>query len=250
MSRILALAKELNTIKRKSAGKRSRGISYARSVKVSRAFDGLPYDFNEAYAAIHQADQMAHQQSLEQGWSRSLEGELVFQQLVTTNTAQFLQRVREISTQLQINPNWLMAVMHFESRLNHQAVNRISGATGLIQFMPSTAQRLGTTTQALAQMTNVQQLEYVLRYYNHYRGRMRNYLDCYLVTFYPYAIGRPETFVLGSERSPERAALIARQNPGMDTNRDGQVTLAEVRQRIYQRLTTEQAALINAPYTP
>src|SRR3990167_3056635 len=40
-----------------------------------------------------------------------------------------------------------------------------SGAIGLIQFMPSTAHLLGTTTEQLAQMTAVEQLAYVRRYF-------------------------------------------------------------------------------------
>lgn len=240
MSRILALAYELEAIKKRSKKR------LASSSQQSRAFSNpLRYDFDAAYHAAHRFDGLARQHSLSSDWSKSFSGELVFQELVTTNRDAFVQRVREISTQLQINPNWLMAVMRFESRLNHQAVNSVSGATGLIQFMPNTARSLGTTTQALAQMTNVQQLEYVLRYYNSRRGRMHNYLDCYLVTFYPYAMGRPDTFVLGSENSPERAALVAHQNTGLDTNHDGQITVAEVRQRIYRGLTQDQINLID-----
>ena len=60
--------------------------------------------------------------------------------------------------------------MVFESRLNPQAVNPISGATGLIQFMPSTA-RGGTTTAVLKRMSNVQQLDYVLALFTTLQGQ-------------------------------------------------------------------------------
>lgn len=46
-----------------------------------------------------------------------------------------------------------------------------SGATGLIQFMPATAQGMGTTTAALAAMSAVQQLDYVQRYFKPYAAR-------------------------------------------------------------------------------
>lgn len=245
MSRILALAHELKAIRRQSP-RRSQGMGYYNN-GTSRALEGgLPYDFNAAYEALHAEDEAHVQQQSWQGdWAVAQDDALIFQDAVTTNTAAFLQRVRDISTTLQINPNWLMGVMYFESRLNHQAVNRVSGATGLIQFMPATARGMGTTTQALAQLTNVQQLDYVLRYYQPYRGRMHRYLDCYLVTFYPYAVGRPESFVLGSERSPERVALIARQNAGLDLNRDGQISVGEVRERLYRGLNAAQQALVN-----
>jgi hypothetical protein len=252
MSRILSLASELEAIRRKSNKKKSTRRYHVAASYKSHAFNGnTAYNFNEAYNALHAEDaQLVQQQSFNNHhWSRQQDGELVFQNEVPNNVDAFVARVREISNQLQINPNWLMGVMRFESRLNPAAVNSVSGATGLIQFMPSTARGLGTTTEALAAMSNVQQLDFVLRYYNPHRGRMRSYLDCYLVTFYPVAMGRPDTFVLGSERSPDRVAIIARQNAGMDTNHDGQITVAEVRQRIYARLNTEQTNLINLPYS-
>ena len=52
----------------------------------------------------------------------------------------FEQKVRKISKKLGIAPEWLMAVMHSESRFDASVANfKGSGATGLIQFMPTTA---------------------------------------------------------------------------------------------------------------
>lgn len=62
-------------------------------------------------------------------------------------------------------PVWLAEVINFESRFQPDAVNPTSGATGLIQFMPSSARRLGTTTAALRTMTFEQQWPYVDRYF-------------------------------------------------------------------------------------
>ncbi|NCY03782.1 MAG: hypothetical protein EBX36_12970, partial [Planctomycetia bacterium] len=55
----------------------------------------------------------------------------------------------------------LARVMWAESRMKPTAVNPTSGATGLIQFMPTTAGKLGTTTEALRGMTFLQQMRYV-----------------------------------------------------------------------------------------
>ena len=46
------------------------------------------------------------------------------------------------------NPDFLLACMAFESGMSFCSSirNAASGATGLIQFMPSTARGLGTTT--------------------------------------------------------------------------------------------------------
>jgi hypothetical protein len=56
-----------------------------------------------------------------------------------------------------------MAAMAFETgeTFSPSIKNKASGATGLIQFMRSTAKGSGTTTAALAEMTAVDQLDFV-----------------------------------------------------------------------------------------
>ncbi|MEM9986123.1 MAG: transglycosylase SLT domain-containing protein, partial [Bacteroidota bacterium] len=77
----------------------------------------------------------------------------------------FAGKVREVAQQLEIPAEWLMAVMYAESRFDPAVVNRRgSRATGLIQFMPATAQDLGVSAAALAQMGAVAQMDYVYRY--------------------------------------------------------------------------------------
>ena len=124
------------------------------------------------------------------------------------------------SVAVQIRPNWLMFVMYFESRLNHRAVNRISGATGLIQFMPATARGLGTTTDALFNMSNVDQLYYVKKYLMPYRGKMKRWVDVYLAVFYPAALGNPN-YVITRD-------VVAIQNPIFDINKDKDITVREI----------------------
>ncbi|HEY9830853.1 MAG TPA: peptidoglycan-binding protein [Stenomitos sp.] len=159
---------------------------------------------------------------------------LVYEEKVPENRAEFVDKVRAISAQLGINPDWLMALMNHESGLNHRAQNPYAKATGLIQFMPSTAKRLGTTIEALQAMTNVEQLDYVIKYFMPFRGRLRSYSDLYLATFYPYAMGKPDSYVFGSERSDAWARKVREQNRGMDWNKDGYITLAEFKAWIYR----------------
>ena len=86
-----------------------------------------------------------------------------------------------------------MAAMAFETgrdKFSASSVNRISGATGLIQFMPSTAIGLGTTTAALAAMTAEDQLEYVERYFKPYRNRLNTLEDLYMAILWPIAVGK------------------------------------------------------------
>ena len=60
-----------------------------------------------------------------------------------------------------------MAAMAFETGRSFSAKQKNLGggsATGLIQFMPATAAELGTSTAALAAMTEIKQLDFVEKY--------------------------------------------------------------------------------------
>ncbi len=143
-----------------------------------------------------------------------------FEEYVKENRKEFTEKVNNICTELQIEANWLMFVMWFESRLNPQATNPISKAQGLIQFMPSTARSLGTTIEDLKRMSNVQQLDYVLAYLRPYKGRMRTWVDVYLAVFYPRAMGNPN-FVITSD-------IVAKQNKIFDLNKDLDISVKEI----------------------
>jgi hypothetical protein len=142
----------------------------------------------------------------------------------------FVEKVKIIAQKLGIDPDWLMGVMWQESRLRPTAKNSISGATGLIQFMPNTALSLGTTTQALAAMDAVTQLDYVYKYYAPYAGQVHSFADTYFVTFFPAAIGKPDDWVL--QTGSLSAEKIATQNNIYDVNRDGKLTVAEVKSKL------------------
>ena len=160
--------------------------------------------------------------------------------------AVFEATVRSISAKLGINPNWLMMVMWSESRLNAQAVNSqpgdstdplmrsITRATGLIQFMPDTALNLGTTTVALYRMDAITQLQYVYQYFKGWAGRIKSYYDLYFVTFFPLAIGKPDDYIL--ETPTKSRFTIARQNPFFDVNKDGKLTVGEIRGRMCESI--------------
>jgi hypothetical protein len=106
-----------------------------------------------------------------------------------------------------------------------------SGATGLIQFMPSIATMLGTTTAALARMTAERQLDYVARYFEPYKGRLRTIEDVYMAILWPAAIGKPLDHVLFA--APRRTY---QQNRGLDRDRDGAVTKREAAAAVTAKL--------------
>ena len=138
----------------------------------------------------------------------------------------FVNAVNYYSELLDIEPIWLLGVMYFESRLNPAAVNPVSGATGLIQFMPDTAKQLGTTTEQLKAMNAYEQMTYVYKYLRPYAGRMHSLVDVYFAVFFPAAIGASRDTVL--QTSKLTAATIAKQNAIFDANKDGALTVGEV----------------------
>src|SRR5690625_2303 len=141
----------------------------------------------------------------------------------------FRAKVREIAERLNFDPNWIMSVIAFETGRSFlpSTRNRLSGATGLIQFIPSTARGLGTTTQALANMTAVEQLEYVYKYFEPKASQIRNMADCYMQVLWPAAVGKPDDYVLWTAGSIEYT-----QNRGLDTNHDGTITKGEAAGRV------------------
>jgi hypothetical protein len=162
---------------------------------------------------------------------------LIFEHLVTSNKAAFLQKVRDVAAKLSVDPNWLMAVMYKESRLNHKAVNSKGGATGLIQFMPATANGLGTSTAALLNMSNLDQLDYVHAFYRPYRNRIKSYVDMYKATFLPISLGKPDDWVF--QYPGVSAQTVASQNPIINRNENGVITVATFTAYCYKDFSQE-----------
>lgn len=166
---------------------------------------------------------------------------LLFEDEVTgPDKDQFIAKVNQISGWLGYVPSWLMLVMYSETAGTFSASikNPYSSATGLIQFMDSTAKELGTTTANLAMMNRVQQLDFVYKYYKMWQGRgkvAKDYADLYLITFYPYAVGKPDDYVIGSQVSQDSVETIAKLNRIIDINKDGEITNAEFKQYVYNK---------------
>ena len=167
---------------------------------------------------------------------------LVYISRVLTNQLPFSDKVRYISSLLGIDPNWPMWVMNFESDIDPRAVNPTTGATGLIQFMPSTARSLGTSTADLLQMSNVEQLDYVYAYLKPYAGRMNSMIDVYFAVFFPIAMNKPSDYIL--QTSSLAASTIARQNGGFDLNHDSMITRSEVEARVSVGIPSEYQAIM------
>ena len=157
----------------------------------------------------------------------------------------FGHEVRRVARALDIPAEWLMAVMYAESRLDPAIVNqRGSQATGLIQFMPTTARELGTSVAALRQMTALEQLTYVQRYLADVRDRYGPYqslTDLYLAILYPKARSQDYCYTLYAKPS-----MAYDRNRGLDEDRDGRVSVSDVDQFVRRLFPTAYALSLHS----
>jgi hypothetical protein len=123
----------------------------------------------------------------------------------------------------------LASVIALESRFDPRAVNPSSKATGLIQWLPSTARRHGTTVEAIREMTAAQQLELMRSYFEPFRGVSPR--DIAIAVLMPNDrnggsnIGASDDKVIAQAGEPAYDL-----NAGLDIGADGLITLGDVRQ--------------------
>ncbi len=144
----------------------------------------------------------------------------------------FDKKVRRISDKLDIHPDWLMAIMHSESKLDASLVNyKGSGAAGLIQFLPTTAVSMDITVEQIRNLNHIQQLDYVHEYLNEVKKVRKidfeNITDLYLAILYPKAIGEDMDFVL--YRKPSQTY---QNNSGLDEDHNGEISIADIDLRL------------------
>lgn len=136
----------------------------------------------------------------------------------------FLDKVKDIAVTLDVDVNWLMFIMDFESAGTFSpSIKNQFGYIGLIQFGSLAATDLGTTVDALGQMTAVQQLDYVKKYFvrwSKYAAGYKSFIDLYMSVLYPQAINKPLYYTFG--------ATFSKNNAILDFNKDGTITKGEI----------------------
>ncbi|MGJ3448912.1 hypothetical protein [Enterobacter sp. PTB] len=145
---------------------------------------------------------------------------------------EFKLKVIEVCERLEINPDYLMSCMAFETgeTFSPSVRNPNGSATGLIQFMSNTARSLGTTTNELAGMTSVEQMDYVEKYFKPYTGKIKTIEDVYMVIFCPRAVGKPDSYILYDE------GRSYNDNKGLDLNKDNTITKYEAGFKVREKL--------------
>lgn len=128
--------------------------------------------------------------------------------------------------------DYLIACMAFESNLNPKAVNKYSGAVGLIQFMPSICKAYGTTTMEMLGRSFVGQIPYVKKHFQPYYKRTKTLSDMYMAIFMPSFIGKSEESVIFDKTTKP---ISYNQNKGLDINKDGKITKLEASLMVLKR---------------
>lgn len=158
-------------------------------------------------------------------------------------TPEFRREVAAMARRLGTRPEYILAVMSFETggTFSPAKENRSTHATGLIQFMPATAQGMlaeeginVTRTRAreiFAAMTPVEQLRYVEKYFaqRKFDGRLGTLEGAYTAVLSGRARTNGDDVVFG----PGDAYNA---NAPLDWNRDGQITAAEATNPVAFRL--------------
>ncbi len=138
---------------------------------------------------------------------------------------EFLKAVEAMAKRLNVDPNKLLNVMAFESRINPAAKNPKSSATGLIQFMAATAEGLGTTVDKLRNMDAIAQLQYVEAYFRQFKRLADTQESLYTAVLAGRPVSDPNA-VLFREGTRAFAA-----NRGLDRDASGTITAGEAAAR-------------------
>lgn len=144
----------------------------------------------------------------------------------------FFSQLKAVCDRLRCDPADLLAVMEGESNVQPWAQHRKSKATGLIQFAPQTLTGLGWTEgpDAFRQLSAEQQLPFVERFYRPHTGMLGSAGRLYQAAYLPATLpNSTEDTVIAAPGGPHADAY--RDNPALDTNRDGQVTVSDLTAR-------------------
>lgn len=145
---------------------------------------------------------------------------------------QFLLKLEEISERFNTQPEWILNVLAFESRLKTNAKNPISSATGLIQVMDNGRKGDGIyeyggrefTRKQITEMSATEQLTKIIApYFEPFKNRLTSQSAVYAAV----AAGK-----IGTDDSVffRKGSKEYQDNRGWDKDKDGKITQKELGQ--------------------
>lgn len=192
----------------------------------------------------HGAFMNARRQALKLKQSNEVIGPVLFQYCKATAwsekvSVEFIRVVKHIADSLDMpytGADDLMACMAFETGETFSpTIKNGAGAPyyGLIQFGAAAAKDIGTTTGALVKLTAEEQLIFVHKFFQPYKGKLKTLGDVYLRILWPVGVGKPDDYVLWDQKTRPTTYV---QNKGLDINKDGKITKAECCAKVTQKL--------------
>lgn len=150
-------------------------------------------------------------------------------------TPEFIKEVEAMAGRLGTRPEFIMATMSFETggTFSPSVKNPTSSATGLIQFLDSTARGLGTSTGELSRMSSVEQLKYVEKYFQPFTGRLGTLEAVYTSVLSGSPKPDPNTTLFSAGSNAYNS------NRGLDLNGDGRITAGEATSKVRDRISGE-----------
>lgn len=146
----------------------------------------------------------------------------------TDDHGDFERKVRIMARSLNVPPEWVMAVIHSESRFDPGVKNmKGSGAKGLIQWMPHVHKEMGVSKLPVSANEQLDLVEQYLCERQAEVGPYKSLTDVRLAILYPVAVGKSQNYALYSKPS-----LAYKQNSGLDINKDGKVTVKDIARKM------------------
>lgn len=155
----------------------------------------------------------------------------------------FVAAINELAKKWNISGADILGLIASESSFNPQA-GEIGGHYGLIQWSVAQARAAGTTHQELSQMSRVEQVPYIDKYFeNNGLQKGASTGNLYAQVFLPAFTSAPPDSVVATstgtgiaqgytDASPGEVRGWYSENKGLDLNNDGKITINELGKRI------------------
>ena len=158
---------------------------------------------------------------------------------------QFLSGIQKIADKHNIKASELLGLIASESGFKGDALNKSTGAGGLIQFKPEIAKEFGTTVDDIRGMSLVDQLPLIDRYLSKNLPDNATTSQLYGSVFMPsYADKGPDFQLLGSgdqfddgEKINSNIRAKYERNSGLDLDGDGFISVGELGSRIKNKMS-------------
>ncbi|WP_406632946.1 DUF4157 domain-containing protein [Amycolatopsis sp. WGS_07] len=167
----------------------------------------------------------------------------------------FLPALESVCQDVGCRPLDLLSCMMSEGGVRADIVNPDSHAVGLIQFMPATLAGLGYpgTWQEFSQLSATEQMDYVRKFLMPGRGKFTSAGRVYQFMYLPKTMraGQDADTVITTADNPDNELKRAyEKNAGLDTNKDGSITIGELDARARQHRGAAQRLLTTLQTRP